>query len=128
MVAGMRSLRPGCDHLATDSAANNVARMWEADEAIMQLVKDCMSRLTTTIHKQLQAVAKGQPVPALGQPGVPTVRVIVPPLRLPLGAPIRWGPATADPNTAPVPQNAFLAIKQAQAPGQVIPSALLAQP
>ena len=72
-------------------------------------------------------MAKGQPVPALGQPGVPTAQVTVPPLLLPLGAPIQWGPATAEPNAAPVPQNSLPAINQPQAEGQVIPGAVLAQ-
>jgi len=90
IVAGMRRLHPACHQLATGSAANNVARMGEADEAIVQLVKDCMSKLITTMNnlKQLLVVAKGQPAHALGQPGVPTAQVIVPPLLLPLGAPI----------------------------------------
>ena len=91
IVAGIRRLRPACDRLATESAANNVARIREADEAIFQLVKDCMSKLTTTMNKQLQVVAKGQPAPALGQPGVPTAHVIVPPLLLPLGPPDSMG-------------------------------------
>jgi len=96
IVAGIRRLRPACDQPVTKSAANNVARMRAADEAIVQLVKDCMSKLTTTMNTQLQVVAKGQPAPALGQPGVPTAQVIVPLLLLPLGAPIQWGLATAD--------------------------------
>jgi len=66
-----------------------MARLREADEAIVQLVKDCMSKLTTTMNKQLHLVAKGPPAPTLGQPGVPTAQVIVPPLLLPLGAPIQ---------------------------------------
>jgi len=88
--------------------------MAEADEAIVQLVKDCMSKLTTSMNKELQVVAKGQPAPALGQPGVPTVQVMVPVLLLPLGGPIQCGPAMADPNPAPVPQNAPPAIYQMQ--------------
>jgi len=127
IVGGMRRLSPACDQLATKSAANNVARMREADEEIIQLVKDCMSKLTTTMNKQLQVVAKGQPAPALGQPGVPTAQAIVLPLLLPLGAPIQWGLATGAPNPAPVPQNALLAINQPQAQGQVIPGAVPAQ-
>jgi len=127
IVAGMRRLRPACDQLATESAANNVARMREANEAIVQLVKDSRSKLTTTMNKQLQVVAKGQPAPALGQPGVPTTQVIVPSLVLPLGTPIQWGLAMADPNPAPVPQNALPAINPRQAQGQVIPGAVLAQ-
>jgi len=127
VVAGMRRLPPACNELATESAANNVALMREADEAIVQPVKDCMSKLTTTMTKQLQVVTKAQPAPALGQPGVPTAQVIVPPLLLPLGAPIQWGPATADPNPAPVPQNALPAINQPPGQGQFIPDAVPAQ-
>jgi len=110
IVAGMRRLRHVRDQLTRESAANNVALMQEADAAIVQLVKDCMSKLTTTMNKQLQVVAKGQPAPALGQPRVPTAQVIVPQLLLPLGAPIQWGLATADPNPVPIPQNALPAI------------------
>jgi len=127
IVAGMRSLRPACNQLATESAANKVARMREADEAIVQLLKDCMSKLTTTMNKQPQVEAKGQPAAALGQPGVLTAQVIVPPLLLPLGAPIQWSLATPDPNPPPVPQNALAAINQPQAEGQVIPGAVPAQ-
>jgi len=43
MVAGMSRLCLAWDQLATESAANNVARMREADEAILQRLKDCMS-------------------------------------------------------------------------------------
>jgi len=127
ILAGMKRLRPACHQLATESAANNVARMWEADKAILQLVNDCMSKLTTTMNKQLQVGAKGQPAPAQGQPGLPTAQVIVPQLLLTLGAPIQWGLATADPNPAPVPQNALPAVNQPQAPRQVIPGAVPAQ-
>jgi len=101
IVARMRRLRPACAQLARESAADNVARMLKADEAIVQVVKDCMSKLTSTMNKQLQVVAKGQPAPALGQPGVPTAQVIVPPLLRPLGASIQWGPVRPDPNPAP---------------------------
>jgi len=66
IVAGMRRLRRACDPLATKSATTNVARMQEADKTIVQLVQDCMSKLTTTMNKQLQVVATGQPAPELG--------------------------------------------------------------
>jgi len=127
IVAGMRRLGPAGDQRATESAANYVAAMREADEAVVQLVKDYMSKFTTTMNKQLQVVAKGKPVPALDQPGVPTAQLIVPLLLLSLGAPLQWGPAMADPNPAPVPQNALPAIDEPQAQGQVIRSAVLAQ-
>jgi len=74
IVAEMRRLRHACDQLAKESAAHKMARMREADEAIVQLVKHCMSKLTTTTNKQFQVVAKGQPAPAVGQPGVPLPR------------------------------------------------------
>jgi len=89
IVAGMRRLPPACHQLATESHANNGAHMREAHEAIIQLVKDCMSKLTTTMNQQLQVVANGSPEPALGQPGVTTAQVIVTPLLLPLDAPIQ---------------------------------------
>jgi len=85
--------------------------MRESDETIVPLVKDYMSRLTSTMNKQHQVLAEGQPAPALGQTGVPTAQVIVLRLLLPLGAPIQWGLATADPNSAPVPQNTVSVIK-----------------
>jgi len=130
IVAGMRCMSPACDQLATESAANHVAlaRMRKAHVAIVPLVKNCMSKLTTNMNNQLQVVAKGQPAPALGQRGVPTPQVIVPPLLLPLGAPIQWGLATADPNPAPIPQHTLPAINQPQAEGEVIPGAVPAHP
>jgi len=65
--------------------------MREAYEKIVQLVKNCMSKSTTSMNKELHIVAKGQPAPALSQPGVPTTQVIVPSLLLPLGAQIQQG-------------------------------------
>jgi len=59
IVAGMRRFRHACDQLGTESALHNVARIRVANEAIVQLGKHCMSRLTTTMNKQLQVVAKG---------------------------------------------------------------------
>jgi len=50
---GMWRLRPACNQLTTALAANNVALMREAHEAIVQLVKDWISKLTTTMNKQL---------------------------------------------------------------------------
>jgi len=123
----MSRLHPACDQLITGSAANNVAWMREAAEAIVQLVKHCMGKLTTTMNQEVEVVAKGQPGPALGHPGVPTVQVMVPPLLLPLGTPIQWGPITAAPNPAPVPQKHLPAINEPQAQGEVIPGAVLAQ-
>jgi len=123
----MRRLPPECDQLARESALNNAARMWEANEAIVQLVKECISKMTTTMNKQLQVVAKSQPAAALGQPGVPTAQGIIPALVLALGAPVQWCPAMADPNPGPVSQKGLVAINQPEAQGQVIPCAVAAQ-
>lgn len=84
----------------------------EANEAIVHLVKGGISELITTMNKQLQFVAQGQPASALGPPGLPTVQVIVLLLLLPLGSPIQWRPGTADPNPAPVLLNTHTAIDQ----------------
>jgi len=51
IVAGMRRLKPACDELPTASAANNMASMQEIDEAVLQLVKDCGKKLTTSAKK-----------------------------------------------------------------------------
>jgi len=66
MVAGMSRLHPVCDRLTPETGANNVARMRKDNDAIVQLVKDSMSKLTTSMNKQLQVLAKSQPAPALG--------------------------------------------------------------
>ena len=61
IVAGMRRLRPACDELATASAANNLARIEDIDEAVVHLVKDCVTKLFNTIKTQGPAAAQGQP-------------------------------------------------------------------
>ena len=128
IVAGMRSLLPQCDQLATASAANNVVNMQQVDEGVVQLVKDCIDKLTTTLNWRSQKAANGHVLGPIGQPGLPPAQLIVPALLLPLGAPVQWGPTTADPNPAPVPQNALPAINQPQAQGQVVPDIVPAQP
>ena len=121
-------LLPACDELATVLAARNVVSMQQADERVVQLVKDCMDKLTTTLNRRAQKAANGHVLGPIGQPGLPPTQLIVPALLLPLGAPVQWGPATADPNPAPVPQNALPVINQPQAQGQVVPGVVLVQP
>ena len=99
IVAGMRRLRPACDKLATASAAGDVARMRDIDEAVVHLVKDCVVKLFNTIKTQGPAAVQGQP-------GVPFAQIIVPGVLLSTNIPAQWGLATAVPNVAPVPQNA----------------------
>jgi len=89
IIPGMSRLRPARHLVTRSSGANNVARISGANEAIIQLVKGSMSRLATTMKEHLDFVAKGQPAPALGQPGVPSAQVIVLRLLLPLASPIQ---------------------------------------
>ena len=99
IVAGMRRLRPACDELATASAAGDVARMQDIDEAVVHLVKDCVVKLFNTIKTRGPAAVQGQP-------GVPFAQIIVPGVLLSTNIPAQWGLATAVPNVALVPQNA----------------------
>jgi len=69
IVAGFRRMRPACDELDTASAANDVPRMQEIDEAVVQQVKDCGKMLTNTIKRP------NKPLPQV--PGVPPAQVTV---------------------------------------------------
>ena len=111
----MRRLLPVCDALATASAANNIRLMQEINEGVVQLVKDCGKKLTSTLGKRV----RGAPRP--GNPGVLPAQVIVRRTILPLGAPAQWGPATAGPNAGLIPQNAPPASNQRQ-PGPAHPA------
>ena len=79
------------------------------------------------MNRRAQKVANGQAVPPIGQPGVPPAQLNVSALLLPPGGPAQWGPAMADPNPAPFPQNALPPINQPQAQGQVVPGVVPAQ-
>jgi len=59
IVAGFQQLRPACDELATASAANDIPRMEEVDEAVVQLVQDCGKKLTNTINLENKPVSAG---------------------------------------------------------------------
>ena len=110
IVTGMRRLLPACNELTTASAANNVVSMLQADEGVVPLVKDCMEKLATTLNRRAPKAANGHVLGPNGQLGLPPAQLIVSALRLLLGAPVQWGPATAYPNPAPLPQNALPAI------------------
>src|SRR5205807_5246908 len=91
IVEGMRRLRPVCDSLVDASAANDVLRMQEIDEAVVQMVKDCGRKLRDSLALH---------PPAPHPPGVPAVmpgHLIVPPTLRPQGAPAHWDPAMPGP-------------------------------
>ena len=69
IVERIRRLKPVCDKLATALAANNMASMQEIDEAVLELVKECRKKLTTTIKNNDEV-----PPPS---PGVPPTQVIM---------------------------------------------------
>jgi len=50
IVACFRQLRPACNKLATACAANDIPGMQEMVKAVVQLVKDCVKKLTNTIN------------------------------------------------------------------------------
>jgi len=102
IVAGMRRLRPACDELAAASAANNLQRIRDIDEAVVHLVKDCTKKLTNTLRSQNPA--KGAPPP--GQPGVPFAEIIVPGILVSTGIAAQFGLATAVPDVGLFPPNA----------------------
>ena len=114
IIAALRRLLPGCDALATASAANNIRLLQEIDEGVVQLVKDWGKKLTNTRRKRV----RGAPRP--GNPRVPPAQGIVRGAILPPGAPAEWGPPTAGPKAGLIPQNAPLASNQAQ-PGPAHP-------
>jgi len=79
IIASVRRLRPACDALATVLAVNDIPRMQEVDEAVVQLVKDCGKKLTNTIKRP------NKPFPQV--PGVPPAQVRVSDMLLPANAP-----------------------------------------
>ena len=75
-----------CDELTTASAVNIVVSMQQANEGVVQLVKDGIDRLITTFNRRAQKAANGQVLGSIGQPRLPPAQVIVPALLLRLGA------------------------------------------
>ena len=100
IVTGFRQLRPGCDELATVSAANDIPGMQKVDMAVVQLVKNCVKKLTNPNN------LKNKPCPQV--PGVPPAEVIMLNILLPANAPpgSQWGLATAIQNAGPGAPNA----------------------
>ena len=71
IFASMRTLRPACDRLVTAVAANDLAGMWDIDEAVVLPGKDCGVKLRTTIRNR----SKG--APQVGQQGVPCAQIML---------------------------------------------------
>jgi len=120
IIPGLRRLRPACDEIATASPANNIPRMQEVDEGVVQLVKDCAKKLTKTIQRP------NKPFPQVS--GVPPAQVRVPDMVVSANAPPRseWGLETAVQNAGAGLPNALPA--NALGPAQIQPPAPAASP
>ena len=92
----MRTLRPACDLMVSAVAGNDMHRLEDIEEAVVELVKDSCRKLNDTNNKGKMVV----PNPAL-----PPGQVVVHASLLPPGAPNDWGAATAIGNTGQLPPN-----------------------
>ena len=93
IVEVVRRLRPTSDTLATASGANNVIGMQQADDAVVQIAKDCGRNLMNTLANHTATQLRGAKMAPLGQPGVPPAHVIIPNVLLPTNRPAQWGPS-----------------------------------
>ena len=83
------------------SAENNIPLMQEIDKGVVQLVKDCGKKLTSTLGKGVRGALQPE------NPEVLPAQAIVHGAILPPGAPAHWSPATGGPNPGLIPQNAL---------------------
>jgi len=92
----MRTLRPACDLIVSAVAANDMHRLEDIEEAVVELVKDSCQKLNDTNNKGKIVV----PNPAI-LPG----QVVVHASLLPPGAPNQWGAVTTIGNPGQLPPN-----------------------
>jgi len=93
---GMRTFRPACDLILSAVAANDMHRLEDIEEAVVELVKDSGRKLNDTNNKGNMVV----PNPAIP----PGQAVVLSSLLLP-GAPNQWGAATTIGNSGQFPPN-----------------------
>jgi len=91
ILASMRALCPTCDRLVTAAAVNNMARMRQIDEAVVQLVKDCVVNLRTTVKNRSTGLAPQ------GRHAIFYNQITRSDPGLAHNAPDQWGPATTVP-------------------------------
>jgi hypothetical protein len=96
IYTGMRTLRPACDYIVSAVAANNLQRIVDIEEAVVELVKDSCRKLNDTNNKGRMIVPN---------PAIPPAQVVVHASLLPPGAPNQWGAATTIHNPGQLPQN-----------------------
>jgi len=96
ICTGMRTLRPACDLIVPAVAANDMHRLEDIEEAVVELVKDSCWKLNDTNNKCKMVV----PNPSIA-PG----QVVVHPSLLLPGAPNQWGAVTTIGNPGQLPPN-----------------------
>jgi len=96
ICTGMRTLRPPCDLMVSVVAANDIHRLEDIEEAVIELVKDSCRKLNDTNNKGKMVVPN---------PPITPGQVVVHPLLLPPGAPSQWWAATTIGNPGQLPPN-----------------------
>jgi len=96
IYTGMRTLRPACNLIVSAVAANDMHRLEEIEEAVVELVKDSCQKLNDTNNKGKMVVPN---------PAIPPVQVVVHASLLLPGAPNPWGAATTIGNPGQLPPN-----------------------
>jgi len=97
ICTGMRTLRPACDLIVPAVTANDMHRLEDIKEAVVEQVKASCRKLNDTNNK-------GKMV--LPNPAIPSGQVVVGTLLLQPGAPNQWGAATTIGNPGELPPNA----------------------
>jgi len=92
----MRTLRPACDLIVSGVSANDMHRLEDIEEAVVELVKDSCQKLNDTNNKGKMVVPN---------PAIPPGQVVVHTSLLPPGAPNQWGAATTIGNPGQLPPN-----------------------
>jgi hypothetical protein len=96
IYTGMRTLRPACDYIVSAVAANNLQRIVDIEEAVVELVTDSCRKLNDTRNKGRMIVPN---------PAIPPAQVVMHESLLPPGAPNQSGAATTVHNPGQPPQN-----------------------
>ena len=115
ICTGIRTLRPACDLIVSAVAANDMHRLEDIEEAVVELVKDSCRKLNDPNNKGKMIV----PSPVI----LPEQDVVHASL-LPPGAPNQWGAATTIGNAGQLPPNPPPAhVPAGRQPGQAPPGA-----
>jgi len=93
---GMRTLHPACDLIVSAVAANDMHRLEDIEEAVVELVKDNCRKLNDTNNKGKIVVPN---------PAIPPGQVVVHASLLPPGASNQWGATTTIGNPGQLPPN-----------------------